>query len=254
MKTTTTREQIAELLSDVGAPDSFAAKQTAPTDDLHIEVKGIGRLRFPVSRRQAQRLCRIARPARYGQGEKTLLDPEVRDTWEVPKSRVKIDKRRWNRTLLPALDALRADLGLPDGSRLKADLHAMLVYSPGQFFERHQDSAKADEMIGTLIVMLPSTFRGGAFVVEHKGERVTCRGSKKLLSFVAFYADCQHEVRPVKDGYRVVLTYNLMLDGDALAGATSIASAGIGSRGMTPLARRYSGRRQSVATASWCSD
>ena len=221
--TTTSLAKIGELLSEVGAPGSFTAKRTADSDDLDLEVKGVGRLRFPISRSQAEKLCRIARPARYGQGEATLLDKRVRDTWEVPKSRVKIDKRRWNRTLVPVLDGLRADLGLPEGSKLKAELHSMLVYAPGHFFLPHQDSEKSDEMVGTLVVMLPSSFKGGAFVVEHRGEQVTYRGSKKLLSFVAFYADCQHEVRPVKEGYRVVLTYNLLLKDDESSATTPAA-------------------------------
>lgn len=216
--TAITREQIGALLSEVGSAGSFAAQRTRATDDLHLEVKGVGRLRFPVSAAQAKRLCRVARPARYGQGEQTLLDRQVRDTWEIPKSRVKIDKRRWNRTLLPVLEALRADLGLSAGCRLKAELHAMLVYAPGKFFLPHKDSEKADAMVGTLVVTLPASFKGGAIIVEHRGESVTYRGSKERLSFVAFYADCQHEVRPVKEGYRVVLTYNVMLQA---AGATA---------------------------------
>ncbi len=210
-------EQIGELLGEIGARDSFTARRTAAADDLHLEVKGVGRLRFPISRKQAQQLCRIARPARYGRGEQTLLDKQVRDTWKIPKSRVKIDKRRWNRTLLPMLDAMRSSLGLPDGCRLKAELHSMLVYSPGQFFLPHQDSEKADEMVGTLVVTLPSAFKGGVMVVEHQGEKVTYRASRKPLTFIAFYADCHHQVRPVTDGYRIVLTYNLMLAGDGAA-------------------------------------
>ncbi len=214
-------EQIGELLSEIGAADSFTARRTAETDDLRVEVRGIGRLRYPISRAQAQRLCRVARPARYGRGEKTLLDQRVRDTWEIPKSRVKIDRRRWNRTLLPLLDKLRDDLGLADGCKLKAELHSMLVYAPGQFFLPHQDTEKADEMVGTLVVTLPSAFAGGVMVVRHQGEKVTYRASKRLLSFVAFYADCHHEVRPVKEGYRIVLTYNLMLVGDRNAVASA---------------------------------
>ena len=31
------------------------------------------------------------------------------------------------------------------------------------------------------------------------------------LSYAAFYADCQHEVRPLKSGYRLCLTYNVTL-------------------------------------------
>lgn len=178
----TSRDQIAELLGRLDTPGAASARRTAATDDLRLEVEGLGPLRFPVSRAQAEELCRLARPARYGRGEETLLDRHVRDTWEVPKSRVKIDRRRFGRTLLPVLDDLRADLGLPDGCRLRAELHSLLVYAPGQFFLPHQDSEKEDEMVGTLVVTLPSDFRGGALVVEHRGERATYGATKGRLS------------------------------------------------------------------------
>lgn len=47
------------------------------------------------------------------------------------------------------LDEIRADLGLPDTTSLRAELHSMLVYEPGQFFAPHQDSEKHDAMIAT---------------------------------------------------------------------------------------------------------
>lgn len=219
MSDTRPLQRIAHHLSRFEAPGHFTTKRTRPTDDLRIEVKGVGRLRWPVPRTQAKKLCEIGRPARYGQGEKTILDRSVRDTWEIPKSRVKIDKRLWNQTLTPLLERLRADLGIPPDLRLRADLHSMLVYAPGQFFLPHQDSEKADEMVATLVVTLPSTFKGGELIVEHQGESSTYRGSKKFLSCVAFYADCRHQVRPVKQGYRISLTYNLLL-ADAEASAS----------------------------------
>ncbi len=129
----------------------------------------------------------------------------------MPTSRVRIDKRQWNRTLTPVLDGLREDLGLPAGSRLTAELHSLLVYSPGQFFLPHQDSEKSNDMVGTLTVTLPGTSHGGELIVRHGEKQVVHRSSDKLLSFVAFYADCLHEVQPVTSGYRVVLTYNLLL-------------------------------------------
>ena len=90
----------------------------------------------------------------------------MRDTWEVPKSRVKIDKRRWHRALGPVLDRFRRDLGVPDGCELTADLHSLLVYGPGQFFVAHQDSEKDDAMVGSLVVTLPSSFTGGDLVAK----------------------------------------------------------------------------------------
>jgi hypothetical protein len=210
----TAREQVAGLLGTIGA-GSFAARRTAGADDLELTVKGVGPVRFPIPRAQAQRLLGISQPARYGRRERTLLDRRVRDTGEIPAGRIKIDRRRWNRTLQPMLAALGTDLGLAPGLRLSAELHAMLVYGPGQFFKQHQDSERADGMVGTLVVTLPSTFTGGAIVVEHRGQVVMYRASKQPLSFVAFYADCRHEIRPVRSGYRVVLTYDLMLEGEA---------------------------------------
>ena len=212
------RRRLAQLLGATRGRGSFSARRTAAPDDLHIEVTGVGPVTMPVSAATARQLISVARPAQYGRGEQTLTDAAVRHTWQVPKSRVRIDKRQWNRTLTPILEKLRDDLGLPENSRLAADLHSFLVYSPGQFFLPHQDSETSDDMVGTLTVTLPGTSRGGALIVEHGDKHVTYRSSDTLLSFVAFYADCRHEVKPVTSGYRIVLTYNLRL---ASSGATA---------------------------------
>jgi hypothetical protein len=224
---------IGALLSRVGGAGAFAAQRTAPASDLRLEVKGFGPLRFPISPAAAKRLCGVARPARYGLGEKTLLDRRVRDAWEIPRGGLKLDSRRWNQTLLPMLRALGADLGLPAGCRFHAELHDLLVYGPGQFFRSHQDSEKRDDMVGTLVVTMPSRFQGGALAIMHKGKQSVHRRSGPSLSFVAFYADCRHEVRPVTSGYRIVLTYNLMLEGEPAAAhppAATKAAATIAAR------------------------
>ena len=102
---------------------------------------------------------------------------------------------------------------------MAADFHSMLLHAPGQFFAPHQDSEKADSMIGTLAVTLPSASKDGVLAVEHGGRTETYRSSKDALTFVAFYADCLHQVRPVTSGYRIVLTYNLLLKGDTVGSA-----------------------------------
>lgn len=223
--TVSPREELSALLRNVRSDGSFSTRRTAPVDDLAINVEGVGALRLPVTAAQAKQLRLIARPAKYGHGEKTILDRRVRDTWEVPRPRVGIDQRRWNLTLRPMLDAIRDDLALPSSSRVTAQLHSMLVYEPGQFFAPHQDSEKKDEMIGTLVVMLPSRSSGGDLVIEHRMQSVRYSGSATVLTFVAFYADTRHEVLPVETGYRVVLTYNLLLTGDLTATRTVATQA-----------------------------
>jgi len=207
------RDRLAAVLGEIEAPGAFSARRTAPVDDLHLEVAGVGRLLLPVPAEQVKQLYLLGRPARFGLGDRTLFDRQVRDTQEVPKNRVKIDRRRWNKTLLHVLDGLRDDLGLPPECRLRAELHSMLVYGRGQFFLPHQDSERADEMVGSLVVTLPSAHTGGALVVEHAGQSATYRPAKDALTFVAFYSDCRHQVKPVTSGYRVALTYNLLVSG-----------------------------------------
>jgi hypothetical protein len=224
-------DDLSALLQSLRSGGLFATRRTAPIHDLAIEVAGVGKLGLPVTAAQAKQLRLVARPAKYGHGDQTILDRRVRDTWEVPRSRVRIDKRRWNRTLRPILDTVRDDLGLPTESSLDAQLHSMLLYEPGQFFAAHQDSEKDDQMIASLVVLLPSRSAGGDLVVAHRGESVRYKGSASSLAFVAFYADTRHEVLPVDTGHRVVLTYNLGLTGDTttpLAGDTSVAPTAAG--------------------------
>ncbi len=218
-------EELSALLRNLRSDGSFSTRRTAPIDDLAIDVEGVGELRLPVTAAQAKQLRLVARPAKYGHGEKTILDRRVRDTWEVPRSRIRIDQRRWNLTLRPMLDLIRDDLALPSSSRVTAQLHSMLVYEPGQFFASHQDSEKNDEMIGALVVMLPSRSSGGDLVVEHRQQSVRYSGSATSLALVAFYADTRHQVLPVETGYRVVLTYNLLLMGDTAATRTVATQA-----------------------------
>lgn len=206
-------DQIQDVLTSVRVPGTFATRRTVSAEHLHLDVCGSGPLQLPVTPAIARMLADLARPARYGLRHKTLLDRRVRDTEEIGKAQIKIDAKRWQRALAPELEEIARDLGLPAGTTLRAKLHNLLVYGPGQFFAPHQDSEKANGMIGSLVVLLPSDSSGGALVVKHHDEKVSYRGSPDELVLVAFYADCRHEVRPVTRGYRVALTYNLFLEG-----------------------------------------
>src|SRR6185369_435601 len=208
---TSARDRLARTLRGDVEP-AFGVALTASTDDLNLEVEGAGLVAFPVRPVQARELLALGQPARFGRGEETLTDPGVRDTWEIPKNLV---RARWDDEALNAiLTAAKDELGLPIGAELTADLHSLLVYEPGQFFLAHQDSEKDDSMIGTMVVTLPSSYTGGELVVHHLEKKKVYRGSRTALSLVAFYADCRHEVVEVRSGYRIALTYNLLLGGD----------------------------------------
>ncbi len=208
---TAARDRLArELRGDVES--AFSAQLTAQMDGLSLEVEGFGRVKLPVTPAKARKLIALGKPARFGRGEETLTDPEVRDTWEIPTALV---RAQWDDSVLAdVLATVKEKLGFPNASRLTAELHSLLVYEPDQFFLPHQDSEKSDDMVATLVVTLPSRFTGGELLVWHNEERRTYQGSRTALSLAAFYADCRHEVLKVQSGYRITLTYNLLLRGD----------------------------------------
>ena len=206
----TPRERLARVLDGSQAPGAFSAQLSVPARDVQLTVAGAGPVSFPVKAPQAKRMIASARPARFGRGEQTLTDLSVRDTWEITPDQVTLTGLDWDAILAEVRD----ELGLPARARLRAEPHALLVYGKGQFFLPHQDSEKDDTMIGTLVVSLPSSHTGGELVIAHNDKTVAYPASATEVSVAAFYADCRHEVKPVRTGYRVTFTCNLLLDSD----------------------------------------
>ena len=128
------------------AQTAFSVELTAKTDDLSLDVEGFGHVKFPVTPAKARKLLGLGRPAGFGRGEETLTDPDVRDTWEIPKHLVRAEWK--DARLKDILATVKEELGLPNAAELTADLHSLLVYEQDQHFLSHQDSEKDDSMIG----------------------------------------------------------------------------------------------------------
>lgn len=183
----------------VRRPGDFFVAGSLETPMPRVEVEGVGVLSFPVPKAQAQQLIQQASRAPYGRGEETILDESVRKVWQLPASRVRLGGKTWEKTLSRMLGAVMNGLGCAEAN-VSAELYKLLVYDPGAFFKAHRDTEKAGGMFGTLVVVLPSAHRGGELVVRHSGREIVVDLSTEEFSelkFVAFYADCEHEVRPV---------------------------------------------------------
>jgi 2OG-Fe(II) oxygenase superfamily len=241
----TARERLAWLLDDSEPGGSFSAELLVPAHLLRLEVAGVGLVSLPVRAPQAKKLIAVARPAMFGRWEETLTDTKVRDTWEITPDQIRLGGPGWTALMDGALEHFRDELGLPPVTRLRAEPHSMLVYGKGQFFLPHQDSEKDDAMVGTLVVSPPSAYTGGELVVEHAGESKAYRASREDLTFVAFYADCRHEVTPVRSGYRVTLTFNLLSGNETprhAAGPVTELARCLAEHFATPATTRYGGR------------
>ena len=193
------------------AEPTFAAAGELPLQALRMEVTGVGALSpaTGLTQAQAQALHATSTPAQHGQRERTVLDTRVRHTGEIAADRVAL---HW---AAGALQALQADAAQALGLHgVQARLHNLLVYAPGQFFKPHQDTEKHPGMVATLVVVWPCAHIGGELQVR-RGDSMLLFASQHLqaqaLRWCAFYADCRHEVKPVQEGWRVVLSFDLVL-------------------------------------------
>lgn len=191
--------------------EKFYVEDVLDCSDLSVNIAGVGPIQFPIQIPDIESLLKASEAAKFGLREKTLLDKTVRDTAEisVDKVSVQINQQKLNHMLTH----MREELGLAEDTILTPHLHNLLIYGPGQFFKSHQDSEKLDGMVATLVIILPSPHIGGDLIVQHK-QYSACFESESLmpqfLKCAAFYADCQHEIKLVKQGYRIALTYNLV--------------------------------------------
>ena len=128
-----------------------------------------------------------------------------------------------------ALQGLLADVALALGlDEVQAHLHNLLIYGPGQFFKQHQDTEKHPGMVATLVLVWPSAHIGGALRVVHgadEGRLQSHHLQVDSLRWCAFYADCQHEVLPVQEGWRVVLSFDLVVPARMRHGEAAAAPA-----------------------------
>jgi predicted 2-oxoglutarate/Fe(II)-dependent dioxygenase YbiX len=203
----------ARLLGDLRSVQRSGAFCVGGTRGIFmpaIDVDGVGRLAFPVLSAQAEQLVGVAATAPYGRGEETIVDRDVRRTWQVDSAAVRIGGRQWEKTLGNLV--AQAALGLGVNGPVSADFYKLLVYDAGGFFVDHRDTEKVPGMFATMVLVLPSVHGGGELVVKHAGRETPFDlhpEEPSEIGFAAFYADCVHEVRPVTAGFRIVLIYNL---------------------------------------------
>lgn len=213
--TTPLLQRLRRALKKIDRPGSFCASGDVRLTHPGLDVKGVGPIGLPLSAAQAKELKKRCKQAPYGKGESTVVDTSVRRVWRLDPGEFSLTNEDWGEALAEIVGRAEEALGL-EKERLECHLYDLLLYEPGSFFLPHRDGERLNRMVATLVITLPSAFRGGELVVRHDGEERTIdfggKSSRSLrLHYAAFYADCEHEIRRLEEGYRLSLIYNLTL-------------------------------------------
>jgi hypothetical protein len=137
----------------------------------------------------------------FGRGTETVFDPAVRQSWELPAAKVHA------RTLQ------KLEFYLKHGAQALAPHYdvelrpyKLVIYQEGGHFDAHRDTVRGDGHIGTLVLILNSTYSGGELEITHNGQTEVVTGP---YSWVAMYGDCLHKINPVTSGTRVSLIFDV---------------------------------------------
>jgi len=171
-------------------------------------------------------LVRRCSAAAFGMGRKTRYDRNVRDALQIKAEGGAFSVLHFDPDEAGILEQIRRDLAPQVPGALTAELYNLNVYATDGHFVPHKDTPRGDDMLGTLVVCLPSQFSNGAFVVKHHGvfqtydwgEAIREQAEPARIHWAAFFGDVDHQIERVWSGLRVTLTYLIRYGANAAPG------------------------------------
>jgi hypothetical protein len=207
------KTEVLDILLQVKGSGKYVSANISDFVFPDLEINMIGELSFPINEIQAKALINIAQKAPFGIGQETVVDSQVRSAWEIDAKQLHFKGKQWDFFLNETITKTKIDLGI-ESSVVSFHLYKMLIYETGDFFLSHRDSEKEKGMFGTMVITLPSKYTGGDLIVKFEGDKENIdfsdASANNKLCVSAFYADCEHEIKPLISGYRVCLVYNLV--------------------------------------------
>ena len=175
--------------------------------------------------------------AAFGMGRKTRYDRTVRDALQIKAEGGAFSVLHFDPAAAGILEQIRRELAPHVPDALTAELYNLNVYGRGGHFVPHKDTPRGSDMLGTLVVCLPSQFSNGAFVVKHHGvfqtydwgDAIREQAEPTRIHWAAFFGDVDHQIERVWGGLRVTLTYLIR------RGGTNIGRSAVPDRGREAL-------------------
>jgi hypothetical protein len=162
-------------------------------------------------------LLEHCKPAPFGDGKKTRYDRRVRDALQLKAERGAFSVEGFEPESTGILAMIQQELVPHDPNPISAELYAVNVYTEGGHFAPHKDTPRGNDMLGTLVVCLPSQYRSGKFILTHRGivqtydwgSAIEKQSPPNRLHWAAFFGDVDHQIERIWSGARVTLTYLL---------------------------------------------
>ena len=205
------REGLVEAIRNALRPRAWSVGTSDAGPD--ITVGGLA-MSCPPTPEDLTHLETLATPAPYGRGEDTILDAKVRDARQIDAEHMTLEGAAWTALKQTMLTEIATRMGLED-TKLSLVPLKLLIYERGGHFADHADTEKHRGMIASAALIVPSTYTGGTLVVENDGKTLKYgTDGASEWRWIAWYADCRHRLKPVRDGVRMSITFAVCANPD----------------------------------------
>lgn len=145
-----TPDNLSAALRAIKGNGTFATSgHFSSTPNPALSINGIGVIGLPLCNRDAEIIIAVGTQAPFGNGERTVVDKDVRDTWELQPNQLQFLNPAWNDWIEKEVMVKAAnDLRVADPAQtVKCELHKLLLYKEGGHFLPHKEYVYRSKML-----------------------------------------------------------------------------------------------------------
>jgi len=193
-----------------------------------LRISGVGNVPLPISDDHAGKIkSRIANEEKGGKKISSLYEIGAiseeegsGEVYEIDASQIKLQNPQFNESLGNLLDTVAYKLGVNPG-HLSARPKKLMYMEKGGCINKRRDDDEDGNVLGSLIIQLPSQFTGGELTIynssveDDKDEELfkftLGAGAEATYSchFACYFSDCEYEMAKLRSGSRLLLCYSL---------------------------------------------
>jgi hypothetical protein len=157
-----------------------------------------------------------------------IINVVFTNIYQVEERSIAIENPVWDSSLTKLLKTVAFKLGIcPDD--LSAKLDMLLYMEKGSSIDWCSNVEEEENIIGTMLIQLPSVFTGGKISVFDGDDEVededdfitsfsmgTPDQAEFACHFLCHYSDCQYQVEKITSGSRTILRYSLCYNKDGV--------------------------------------
>ena len=170
-----------------------------------INVKGIGRLSWPITEYQIKQLKNIMKKPQY---RKRNMNKIVKPSY-IDGNKIEIDN-----SFDHVKEIITNQLAL-DEYEIEITLYKLIIYEKGVGYDWKQESSKSNGKFGSLIIHLPSYYKGGELLIKHERTQINTiynqQEREDEFFYSAFYSDCYQKLNPITKGHKFTLLFDIIM-------------------------------------------